>query len=145
MLDLTPCEMCCGRDFKLCRSAVSLKEEDRSYCDLSGATVLYDASPKCLSVDLKQYHRLHSCVGCTADVTGDHHQNARMKARHHRSQINLEPLLKVFRFKVFKFRSKGCQGQIQDGGSYLWICYDGDVSLEIKGIHLSAQEDILSS
>ena len=143
MLDLTPCEMCSGRDFTLCRSPVRLKEENRYYCDLSGATVLYDASPKCLSVDLKPYHLLHGCVGCTADVTGDHHQNARMKARHHSSQIDLEPPLKVFRLKDFKFRSKGRQGQIQDGVSYLWICYDGDVSLEIKGIHLSVQEDIL--
>lgn len=132
MLDVTPCEMCSGRDFTLCRSPVSLKEENRNYCDLSGATVLYEASPKCLSGDLKPYHLLHSCVGCTADVTGDHRQNARTKARHHRSQIDLEPPLKVFRLKDFKFRSKGRQGQIQDGVSYLWISYDGDVSLENK-------------
>lgn len=81
-----------------------------------------------MSVDHKTY-LLHGCVGCTADVTGDHHQNARMNACHHRSQVNLEPQLKVYRLKVFKFRSKGCQGQIEDDVSHPWICYDGDVSL----------------
>lgn len=80
----------------------------------------------------KKYHHLHSCVGCTADVTGNHLQAARMEAGHHRSQIAVEPELKVFRLKVCKFRSKGCQGQVQDGVSYSWICEEGDVSLEIK-------------
>lgn len=45
----------------------------------------------------------------------------------------LEPQLKVFRLKFFKFRSKGCQGQVQDGVSHSWIFDEGDVSLEIKG------------
>lgn len=80
-----------------------------------------------------QKYLLHSFVGCAADVTGDHHQAARLEARHHGSQIDLEPQLKVCRLKVFKFTSKGCQGQVQDGVSYTWIFDDGDVSLEIKG------------
>lgn len=88
---------------------------------------------KMLSFGLQTYHLLHSCVGCTADVTGYHYQAARAEARHHRKQVDLEPQLKLFRPKFFKFRSKGCQGQVQDGVSYTWIFDDGDVSLEIKG------------
>lgn len=82
---------------------------------------------------LEKSHLLHCCVGCTADVTGYDHQAARLDACHHRSQIALEPQLKVFGIKVYKFRSEGCQGQVQDGVSYGWISEDGDVSLEIKG------------
>lgn len=88
---------------------------------------------KMLSFGLQTYHLLHSCVGCTADVSGYHYQAARVEARHHRKQVDLEPQLKVFRPKFFKFRSKGCQGQVQDGVSYTWISDEGDVSLEIKG------------
>lgn len=39
MPDLTPCERASGRVLKLCRRPVSLKEDNRSHCDLSGATV----------------------------------------------------------------------------------------------------------
>lgn len=77
---------------------------------------------------------LHSCIRLTADVPGDHYQRVLAQARHHRSQIDLKPLLKVFRVKVFKFRSKGCQGQVQDGVSNLWISDQGDVSLQEKGM-----------
>jgi len=56
-----------------------------------------------------------------------------MEAGHHSGQIDLEPQLKVFRLKVFKFRSKGRQGQVQDGVSYSWIFDEGDVSLQVKG------------
>lgn len=80
-----------------------------------------------------QKYRLHSCVGCTADVTGDHHQAARTEACHHSSQIDLEPQLKISRLKLFKFRSKGRQGQVQDDVSYTCISDEGDVSLEMKG------------
>ena len=82
---------------------------------------------------LQKYHLLHSSVGCTADVPGDHRQAARTDAGHHSSQVFLEPQLKVLRLKVDKFRSKGCQGQVQDGVSYAWISDDSDVSLEMKG------------
>ncbi len=78
-------------------------------------------------------HLLHSCVGSTADVSGDHRQASRMETRHHRKQIALEPQLKTVRLKVPKSRSEGCQGQVQDGVSYAWIPDDSDVSLEIKG------------
>ena len=92
--------------------------------------------PKMCKCGLQEY-LLHSCVGCTADVPGDHHQAARMEARHHRSQIDLEPLLKVFRLKVFKFRSKGCQGQVQDGVPHSCFLDEGDVSLKkIRGFVL---------
>lgn len=93
---------------------------------------LTSCQPKVCNCGL-QKHLLHSCVGCTADVTGDHHQAARMEARHHRSQIALEPQLKVFRLKVFKFRSKGCQGQVQDGVPYNWSLDEGDVTLKNIG------------
>ncbi len=100
-------------------------------------------TPKMCNCGLQQY-LLHSCVGCTADVTGDHHQAARMEARHHRSQIDLEPQLKVFRLKVIKFRSKGCQGHVQDGVPYNWIWDEGVVSLKKKKrIHVSVQEHIV--
>jgi len=89
-----------------------------------------------LRFGLQTYYLLHSCVGCTADVTGYHHQAAGVEACHHRRQVDLEPLLKFFRFKFFEFRSKGCQGQVQDGFSYTWISDEGDVSLEIKGFTL---------
>lgn len=56
-----------------------------------------------------------------------------MEAGYHGGQIDLEPQLKVFRLKVFKFRSKDCQGQVQDGVSHSWIADEGDVSLEMKG------------
>lgn len=85
---------------------------------------------------------LHCCVGCTADVTGNHLQAAGMEASHHGSQIAVEPELKVFRVKVYKFRSKGCQGQVQDGVSYSWICNGGDVSLKNQKNGVSVQEDI---
>ena len=84
------------------------------------------------SCGLQKNHLLHSCVGCTADVTGDHHQAARVEACHHSKQIDLEPQLKVFRLICFKSRSKGCQGQVQDGISNIWIFDEGDVFLEIK-------------
>jgi len=81
----------------------------------------------------REKYLLHGCVGCTADVAGDHHQAARREAGQDSGQIDLEPQLKVFRLKVLKFRSKGCQGQVQDGGSYIWIHDEGGVSLEMKG------------
>lgn len=93
--------------------------------------------PQMSNCGLPKCRILHGCVGCTADVTGDHHQAARMEAGHHRSQIDLEPQLKVFRLKVYKFRSKGCQGQVQDGVSYTWVADGGDVSLEMKGFIFS--------
>lgn len=81
---------------------------------------------------LKKHYLLHSCVGCTADVTGNGLQAARMETGHHRSQIPVEPELKVFRPKACKLRSKGCQGHVQDGVSYTWIRVEGDISLQIK-------------
>lgn len=92
---------------------------------------------------LEKSHLLHCCVGCTADVPGYDHQVARVDACHHLSQIALEPQLKVFRGKVYKFRSKGCQGQVQDGVSYGRISEDGDVSLEIKRIPFQFREVIV--
>lgn len=89
---------------------------------------------------LKKYHLLHSCVGCTADVTGNGLQAARMETGHHRSQIPVEPELKVFRPKACKFRSKGCQGNVQDGVSYTWICEEGDVFLQIKRFMVQCRE-----
>lgn len=81
---------------------------------------------------LKKHYLLHSCVGCTADVTGNGLQAARMETGHYRSQIPLEPELKVFTPKACKFRSKGCQGDVQDGVPYTWILVEGDISLQIK-------------
>lgn len=82
---------------------------------------------------LQKHQLLHSCVGCTADIPGNGHQASRLEAGQHSDQIELEPQLKVFRIKVSKFRSKGCQGQVQDGVSNGCILDNSDVSLEMKG------------
>lgn len=88
--------------------------------------------PKMSRSGLEKY-LLHSCVGCTADVPGDHRQAAWMEAWHQRSQIELEPLLKVFRLKFVKFGSQGSQGQVQHCVSYIIIFDEGHFFLEIKG------------
>lgn len=100
-------------------------------------------TPKCLTVDIRNI--LHSLVGFTGDVTGDHPQAARKDARHHRNQINLEPLLIVFWLKVVKLRSKGCQGQVQNGVSHIWILDEGDISLKREGDHNMVREEVLKS
>ena len=136
LLDLTPCERSSGRDCKLCSRPVSLKEENKQSLWLVWSHRLTLCNPRMSNCGLQKDDLLHSWVGYTADVTGNHHQAGRMEACHHRSQIDLEPQLKVFRLKVFKFRSKGRQGQVQHGVSYIWISEEGDVSLEIKGFML---------
>lgn len=77
---------------------------------------------------------LHSCIRCTADVAGDDHQAVRRQTGHHSGQVELKPQLIVFWLKVPKFRSKACQGQVQDGVSDSWIEDVGDVFLEMKGL-----------
>ena len=131
MPDLTSCERCIGRVFTLCLRPVRLKGDSKHLFDSSTSRKLEGSD-----FGLEKCGFLHSFVGGTADVSGNHHQAARMDAGHDADQIDLEPQLKVFRLKGFKFRSKGCQGQVQDGVSCSWICDEGDVSLQMKGFIL---------
>lgn len=94
---------------------------------------------------LSKYRLLHSFVGCTADVAGDRQQVVRKEACHHTGQIDLEPQLKVFRHKIFIFRSDGCQGQVQDDVSHCWVTDEGDVFLENERIYITVEEDNLKS
>lgn len=121
-----------GRDSALCRRPVTLTEENQWFLWL----VLVPTKQPQITLCLQRCFCLHFCVGFAADISWNHHREARPEAGQNRNQVDLAPYGPVIRPKACKFRSQRCQGQIQDGPSDFWVFNECNVSLKWKGCRL---------